>query len=86
MPKLSPAAAMAGSKTVLMSFVVLALIVVACLPTVNGVRELGVSDVQELSMVEQEQVVSVQEEDMESAKRQLLSYDPYYNKWYGGKH
>ncbi|KAH7279988.1 hypothetical protein KP509_37G046600 [Ceratopteris richardii] len=76
---------MAGSKTVLMSFVVLALVVVTCSPTANGVRELGVRDVQELTMVEQEQVVRVQE-DMESAKRHLLSYDPYYNKWYGGKY
>ncbi|KAH7332346.1 hypothetical protein KP509_20G083300 [Ceratopteris richardii] len=22
---------------------------------------------------------------MEAAKRRLLNYDPYYNKWYGGK-
>ncbi|KAH7332345.1 hypothetical protein KP509_20G083300 [Ceratopteris richardii] len=33
----------------------------------------------------QDQVDNLDQENMEAAKRRLLNYDPYYNKWYGGK-
>ncbi|KAH7332320.1 hypothetical protein KP509_20G081900 [Ceratopteris richardii] len=50
----------------------------------DAIRDVGMKDVAEVSLAEQEQVMRL-EQDMEAAKRHLLSYDPYYHHWYGGK-
>ncbi|KAH7332317.1 hypothetical protein KP509_20G081800 [Ceratopteris richardii] len=51
-----------------------------CLPSADAVREMGVREVSEVALEEQDQVMRL-EEDMESAKRHLLAYDPYYHHW-----
>ncbi|KAH7332323.1 hypothetical protein KP509_20G082100 [Ceratopteris richardii] len=52
--------------------------------TGEAIREVGVREVGEMSLEEQEQVMRF-EDDMESAQRHLLAYDPYHHHWYGGK-
>ncbi|KAH7332311.1 hypothetical protein KP509_20G081600 [Ceratopteris richardii] len=57
-----------------------ALLVPVSLLTGEAIREMGVREVSEVALEEQEQVMHLQE-DMEAAKRHLLSYDPYYHHW-----
>ncbi|KAH7332343.1 hypothetical protein KP509_20G083300 [Ceratopteris richardii] len=71
---------------------ILTIFVVAFLfATSEGARGLGatqlepLADVGELPLAMQDQVDNLDQENMEAAKRRLLNYDPYYNKWYGGK-
>ncbi|KAH7332349.1 hypothetical protein KP509_20G083500 [Ceratopteris richardii] len=71
---------------------ILTIFVVAFLiATSEGARSLDaiklepLADVGELPLALQDQVANLDQEDIEAAKRRLLNYDPYYNKWYGGK-
>ncbi|KAH7387959.1 hypothetical protein KP509_16G050500 [Ceratopteris richardii] len=74
-----------------MSLLLVSLVAAAWMPQTEAARSTGMANVEpveevaDLSLDEQQQVLRLQE-DMEAAKRHLLMYDPYYNKWYGGKH
>ncbi|KAH7332322.1 hypothetical protein KP509_20G082000 [Ceratopteris richardii] len=75
---------MATYRKILAAIMLVALVAAFCMPMGDAIRDVGVKDVAEVSLAEQEQVMRLQE-DMEAAKRHLLSYDPYYHHWYGGK-
>ncbi|KAH7332335.1 hypothetical protein KP509_20G082700 [Ceratopteris richardii] len=62
----------------------LALLVVVFAAKGEAIRNLAVKEDSEISLGEQEQLLRFQE-DMETAKRHLLTYDPYFHHWYGGK-
>ncbi|KAH7332330.1 hypothetical protein KP509_20G082400 [Ceratopteris richardii] len=62
----------------------LALLVVVFAAEGEAIRNGGVKDDSEIYLGEQEQLLRF-EEDMETAKRHLLTYDPYFHHWYGGR-